>query len=170
MRRGFCFAIFAAGLFVSVSLASASEIKNCDLAQISTSRELHNTLSRRAVEIVDRASRSAWRTDARLADLVAPSARFSLGVGDVVRPAGTGIEGARALTLLMNADTFRFDGWNYLDSPADPCADQGIDVEFLDGNLSFRMRFTFQAGRVISAGGWQRSIVIGNLAAPEAQE
>jgi hypothetical protein len=70
----------------------------------------------------------------------------------------------------MNADTFRFDGWNYLDSPADPCADQGIDVEFLDGNLSFRMRFTFQAGRVISAGGWQRSIVIGNLAAPEAQE
>jgi hypothetical protein len=37
-------------------------------------------------------------------------------------------------------------------------------------SLSFRMRFTFQAGRVISAGGWQRSIVIGNLAAPEAQE
>ena len=97
MRRRICFAIFAAGLFVSVSLASAAETENCDLAQISTSRELHNTLGRRAVDIIERASRSAWRTDARLADLVSPSARFSLGVGDVVRPTGTGIEGARAL-------------------------------------------------------------------------
>lgn len=154
-----------------VAEASAGEPASCDLAHFSGARELHETLSRRAIEIIERATTSEWRLDARLAELVSPSASFSLGAGDVGRPAGAGPSGAHALALLMNADAFRFYGWDYMDLPADSCAVQRVEVEFVDtrGQKSSRIEFTFQAGRLIGGAGWQRSIETGPLALPEAQ-
>ncbi|MEA3002346.1 MAG: hypothetical protein QOH81_1134 [Sphingomonadales bacterium] len=114
-------AAFAAGL-LPLSAASASD--KCDIAQIHGSRELHDVLGRRAIEIVNRAAGASWEVDARLAQLVAPSAAFGLGAGDVGRPLGSGVSGARALATEMKADTFRFLGWDYMDSPAEGCAEQ----------------------------------------------
>ncbi len=65
----------------------------------------------------------------------------------------------------MKADTYRFLGWDYMDMPADACSSRKVEVEFIDsqGKNVFRVEFTFQAGRVVSAGGWERSFETGRL-------
>lgn len=124
-------------------------------------RELHRFLSLRAIEVV----RLASSRGNQLAALVAPSARFDLGAGDVGRPLGTGVDGARELARTMDADTYRFFGWDYMDMPADPCSKQKVEVEFIDtqGKSLSRVEFTFEAGRVVSAHGWERSFETGRL-------
>ena len=123
--------------------------------------ELHRVLSLRAVEAIKLAAK---RSD-RLAALVAPFARFNLGAGDVDRPLGTGVHGARKLARKIHADTYRFLGWDYMDMPADPCAQQKVEVEFIDtrGKRLTRVAFIFKAGRVVSANGWERSYETGRL-------
>jgi hypothetical protein len=155
-------AAFAAGL-LPLSAASASD--KCDIAQIHSARDLHDLLGRRAVEIVNRAAGASWETDTRLTQLVARSAAFGLGAGDVGRPLGSGVSGARALAAGMKADTFRFLGWDYMDSPADACAEQKIEVEFINtrGKSSSQVEFTYKAGRVVAAEGWSRSLQSGSV-------
>ena len=139
---------------------SFAEPSGCGLPEITSSRELHQFLSLRAVEVVRRANR-----DGELATLIAPSASFSLGAGDVGRPLGTGVDGARELARTMNADTYRFLGWDYMDMPANACASQEVEVEFIDsqGKNVSRVKFTFESGRVVSAAGWERSYESGRL-------
>lgn len=152
--------------FVCIGLALAGAPafagpSGCGMPQISGLRELHQFLSLRAVEVV----RMAARSEDGLAALVAPSASFNLGAGDVGRPLGTGINGARALSRTMKADTYRFLGWDYMDMPADPCSKRKVEVEFIDSqdkNVS-RVEFTFEAGRVVSVDGWERSFETGRL-------
>lgn len=136
-----------------------AESSACGLPEITGSRELHQFLSLRAVEVVKRAGNS----DRRLATLVVPSANFDIGVGDVGRPLGTGVAGARELARTMKADTYRFLGWDYMDMPADACSLQQVEVEFIDsqGKNVFRVKFIFEAGRVVSAVGWERSFEAG---------
>lgn len=131
------------------------------LPAISGSRELQQVLSLRAVEVVKLAASS----DEGLAALVAPSASFNLGGGDVGRPLGTGVNGARMLAQTMRADTYRFLGWDYMDVPADPCSKRKVEVEFTDsrGKSVSRVEFTFEAGRVVNADGWERSFETGRL-------
>lgn len=133
----------------------------CGMPGISRSSELDRFLILRAVEVVKRAA----GPDEGLAVLVAPTANFSLGGGDVGRPLGTGLNGARGLAREMKADTYRFLGWNYMDMPADPCSRQKVEVEFIDSKDGYvsRVAFTFEAGRVVSAEGWQRSFETGRL-------
>jgi hypothetical protein len=133
----------------------------CGLPEISSASELDRFLSLRAVEVV----RLAARSNDGLAALVAPSASFNLGAGDVGRPLGTGVDGARELARTMKADTYRFLGWDYMDMPADPCSKRKVAVEFIDsqGKRVSRMEFTFEAGRVVSADGWERSFETGRL-------
>jgi hypothetical protein len=140
------------------ALAGPSE---CGLPEMTGASELHRFLSRRAVEVVKLA---ASRGD-RLAALVTPSASFDLGAGDVSRPLGTGVDGARELARSMNADTYRFLGWDYMDMPADPCSKQKVEVEFIytQGKIVSRVEFTFEAGRAVSAEGWERSFETGRL-------
>ncbi|HEU4670976.1 MAG TPA: hypothetical protein VFR91_09715 [Dyella sp.] len=123
--------------------------------------ELNRFLSLRAVDVVRLA---ASRSD-QLAALVAPSAMFDLGASDVGRPLGKGADGARELARTMHADSYRFLGWDYMDMPVDPCSKQQVDVEFIDGKgrSVSRVEFTFEAGRVVSAKGWQRSFETGSL-------
>lgn len=149
---------------IGLALAGAPAFagpSGCGMPQISGLRELHQFLSLRAVEVV----RLAARSDDGLAALVVPSASFSLGAGDVGHPLGTGINGARALSRTMKADTYRFLGWDYMDMPADPCSRRKVEVEFIDSqdrNVS-RVEFTFEAGRVVSVDGWERSFETGPL-------
>lgn len=131
------------------------------MPDISRASALEHFLTLRAVEVVKRTA----GPDAALAALVAPDANFSLGGGDVGRPLGTGLNGARALARVMRADAYRFFGWNYMDMPADPCSRQKVEIEFIDnqGKHVSRVEFTFEAGRVIGAKGWQRSFETGRL-------
>lgn len=126
---------------------------------------MHQYLSLRAVEAIKRAA----NPDGGLATLVAPTATFGLGAGDVGRPLGTGIDGARELARTMKADTYRFLGWDYMDMPPNACSKREleVEVELIDSqskSLS-RVRFTFETGRVrvVSARGWERSFETGQL-------
>lgn len=141
------------------AIASPSE---CGLSKITGSGELHEALSFRAVEVVRRA---AHLNDSQTA-LITPTASFSLGAGDVGRPLGTGVAGARQLALTMKADTYRFLGWDYMDRPTNPCSKHTVEVEFIDNQKKWvsRVQFTFEAGRVVEAAGWQRSFETGLLA------
>ena len=70
---------------VAIGPASAGP-SGCGLPDISGSSELHQFLSLRAVDVIKRAASS----DEGLSALVAPTASFGLGTGDVGRPLGTG--------------------------------------------------------------------------------
>ena len=144
-----------------VSSPSFADPSACDMPDITQARELHQFMSLRAVDVIRRATHS----NEGLAALISPSASFGLGAGDVGRPLGSGVSGARTLAQTMNADTYRFLGWNYMDGPADPCSKQEIEVEFSNTHdkTVFRLTFTFHAGRVLSADGWARSYETGRL-------
>ena len=65
----------------------------------------------------------------------------------------------------MKADTYRFLGWDYMDGPADACSKRKVEVEFIDNQSKSvsRVEFTFEAGLVVSAEGWERSFETGQL-------
>lgn len=65
----------------------------------------------------------------------------------------------------MNAETYRYLGWDYMDGPAEPCSSQKVTVEFVDSqskSLS-QVEFTFVGGRLANASGWERSFESGSL-------
>ena len=146
-------------------VGEASASATCDIAEVRSTRELHEFLGRRAVAVVARASRATWETDPQLARLVTSSAPFNLGSGDVGRPIGAGVVGARALAKAIGADTFRFLGWDYMDGLAQPCAKQQVKVEFIDSRSKrlSSVEFTFEAGRLVAAAGWMRSFESGGM-------
>jgi hypothetical protein len=158
-------------VIAAISLGASSAIAapaadGCNLPNVEYMSELRSVLSRRAVEVMNRAASRGAGNDARLQQLVAPSADFSLGAGDVGRPLGKGVSGARALALKMKADAFRYLGWNYIPTPVeDPCASQTVDVEFTDtrGKNVYPVTFTFKAGRVMAASGWSRTFESGSV-------
>ena len=98
-------------------------------------------LGLRAVEVVKRTA----NPDDKLWRLVAPSASFNLGAGDVGRPLRMGIDGARELARAMRADAYRFLGWDYMDMPLDVCSKRGVEVEFMDSRVKnvSHVEFTF---------------------------
>ena len=120
-------------------------------------------LSKQAVQIVRLAGSDA--DNQRLTDMVAPSASFSTGGGDVAIPLGTGIQGARALAKNLNAATFRYLGWDYMDMPADACSLHVVTVEFVDSasKTVSSVDFSFDAGQLVKAKGWSRSFETGSL-------
>ena len=149
-------------------LAASAPGSACDLTNIDTARAVHEALSRRAAKIVAAASEAGPKADALLIQLVDQSASFDLGAGDVGRPLGTGVAGARMLARTMNADQFRFLGWDYMDRADNACREQSIKVDFInstDRSIS-QVQFIFQQGRLISAKGWERSFEAGALPRP----
>ncbi len=145
-------------LMAGPAIAGASE---CALSNLSGEGDLHSFLGRRAVEVIKLAAKG----DQKLSALIDPSASFDLGSGDVGRPLGIGVDGARALAHEMNADTYRFVGWDAMSMPVDPCSRQKVEVEFIysPGKQVSIVEFTFEAGRVVSAKGWMRSFETGGL-------
>jgi hypothetical protein len=151
-------------MLAAISLLASTTVP-CDLAQITSARAIHETLSRRAVRIVTLATETTPQTDAQLSALVNEAAEFNLGASDVGRPLGTGFDGARRLAREMGADQFRFLSWNYMDSPADGCGRQEVTVEFIDTRQQrvSQVEFTFELGRLITARGRQRSFEAGAI-------
>jgi hypothetical protein len=126
---------------------------------------VHDALGRRAAEIVALASATGSKAEERLSAYVDRSASFDLGAGDVGRPLGSGVTGARVLAATMKADRFQFLGWDYMDGPSNPCGKQSTTVDFIDtvDRQISQVVFTFDGGRVIAAKGWQRSFETGSL-------
>lgn len=158
-------ALAIAPLLVGAPAAIArAPADSCAFSEAKTIADLRSALSLRAVDIVNRAAAAKTDVDPPLQQMLAPSATFSLGAGDVGRPLGTGVPGARALARLMKADRFRFLGWDYILTPIEnACAGEKVDVEFIDtrSNDVYPIAFTFEGGRLISAEGWSRSFVTG---------
>lgn len=68
----------------------------------------------------------------------------------------------------MNANEFRFLGWDYMDGSVDACGKQSATVDFIsntDQRVS-RVEFTFERGKLMKAKGWQRSFETGALPLP----
>ncbi|RVU07634.1 hypothetical protein EOE18_00655 [Novosphingobium umbonatum] len=132
----------------------------CDVPSIKYIGELQSLLSQRAVQAMNLAAASDGKPNAELQRLIDPTASFSSGGGDVGLPLASGVAGAMALAREMKADTYRFFGWDGIPALAqDRCGEQKIVVEFIDthsGGL-FRVAFTFDGGRIISAKGWRRT-------------
>ena len=166
-RRHLVIALALSALLLGAPAAIARPpADSCEFKAAKTIAELRSALSLRAVEIVNRAAAAKSDTDPRLQQMLAPSATFSLGAGDVGRPLGTGVPGARALARLMKADRFRFLGWDYIPTPIESaCAREKLDIEFIDtrNNRVYPIAFTFEGGRLISAAGWSRSFVTGSV-------
>ena len=143
----------------------------CGAPEISSAREVNRFWSLQAIAVVERARQANSEHDVRLGRLVAPSAKFSLGAGDVGRPLGTGVTGAQALARDMDANTYRFLGWDYMDGPANPCSAHKVAVEFVDSRnkrLS-QVEFKFDAGRLVGAAGWSRSFETGRVKGASAR-
>jgi hypothetical protein len=117
------------------------------------------------VEIVKRAAAAGWASDARLRQLVAADAPAGLGSGDVGRPFGKGAAAVHAMATAMHADSYRFLGWDFMDGAVAPCAEQKVTVEFVNsaGQNVSKVEFTFRAGRLVDASGWEQSYSAGSM-------
>ncbi len=146
--------------------AAATPVQSCELENITSARELHDVLAHRAVELIAAApAMTGSDLGPRLARLLDSAAEFSLGGGDVGRPLGSGIAGAKALAAKMKATEFRFLGWDYMDAPTQGCGEHAVSVEFIDAADRWvsQVQFKFKGGRVIEAKGWQHSFKFGPL-------
>lgn len=152
-------------LVASLLLLASAPDAACDLRAIRTAKGAHEALSRRAVEIISIASKPDANAKAELEALIEPSAPFTLGAGDVGRPLGRGPNGAAAMAKAMNADSYRFLGWDYLDSPADACADRKVTIEFSNSKLGRQaaVEFAYSNGRLALAKGWEHSVEAGSM-------
>ncbi|MFC3213028.1 hypothetical protein [Novosphingobium panipatense] len=147
-------------------ILAAAPAHSCDLGDITSARAVHDALAHRAVQLIAAALTLTNDNGAsQMSRIVDDNAQFSLGAGDVGRPLGAGVAGAKALALAMNADGFRFFGWDYMDSPADGCGEQTVTVEFTNSSdhLVSQVQFNFDQGRVREAKGWQRTFQSGGL-------
>lgn len=137
----------------------------CDVATANDIGAVVNILSMRLVDIVRRSRADGWEQDDKLKALIAPSAEFDLGAGDVGRPMGTGIAGARKMVAAMPASSFRYTSWASIPMPADGCAEHQVTVEFFDASTGdvARIEGRFRAGTLISAKGWMQGEVSGKL-------
>jgi len=143
----------------------ASPITNCTMPADRGIGAVYEELSKRAVEIVTRAAADSWKSDPKLLALVSSEAEFGLGAGDVGRPMGNGLTGARALANAMKADSYRYFTWSSIPSQINPCDEWSVKVEFIDSrsrNLA-DMKFTFSNGTLTSAMGWVRWYAGGEL-------
>jgi hypothetical protein len=153
-----------ANMIAALMLIAATPTSGCDLGNLNSSRAVYEALGRRAIDIIAAGSTGGQRADDLLDRLVDPSASFDLVIGDVGSP-GIGAAGARALAKTVNADEFRFLGWDYMDGPAVACREQKVTLDFISSRrhrLS-RIEFTFYQARLMAAKAWQRSFQSGPL-------
>jgi hypothetical protein len=118
-------------MIAAIVLLTLASTSGCDLATIHGGGAVHEALGQRAVSILAAAAAAGPKAEASLNTLVDPSASFDLIIGDVGSP-GTGVAGARSFAKTINADKFVFLGWDYMDIPADACARQLVNVDFIN--------------------------------------
>jgi hypothetical protein len=147
------------------SQAANAKGATCPLANITSASQLHHVLSVRAVEVLKFASVATADADSHLLALVAPSATFSIGAGDVIQRLGSGAEGARALAGAIHADSYRYLGWDYMDMPVDGCSLQKVSAEFVDSGSKTvaKVDFTFESGLLVKADAWSDTFESGAM-------
>jgi hypothetical protein len=118
--------------------------------------------SQRSVEIVSLALRA---DNGELANMISPNASFAMGAGDVGMPLGTGVDGAKQLAQELAPASFEFSGWDHIPVWRDACAKQEVEVRFLnkDGSREAPVKFVYENGALVSASGWWRSRVSGDI-------
>ncbi len=86
-------------------------------------------------------------------------------------PLGEGVSGAKAMAQRMNADQYRYLGWDHMVGPANGCDKGEVDIDFNDSanGIISKVTFTFENGRVVRAQGWQRSFQTGSLPSPNVR-
>jgi hypothetical protein len=152
-------AIAMVGLLLSMHVPAADAIPptiSCDEAKLETIGDLNAALSDKAVGIIRLSATDDG--EVQLKRLVSPTATFSVGGGDVGRPLGTYLTGARAMARDLSADTYRFRIWSSIPTPVeDACGTHTVEVEFIDTprNYSYPVKFAFSRGILISAEGWR---------------
>lgn len=137
----------------------------CDVLGAKDIGAVRHVLSMRLVDIFRRSRAEKWQQDPELKRLVNPAAEFDLGGGDVGRPMGTGLTGARKMVGVMPMASFRYTSWTSIPMPADACAEQQVTVEFFDpatGDVA-RVEGSFRGGILLSAKGWMHAEVSGKL-------
>lgn len=165
--------LLLAAVLTTTPLARADALPPClgvnDARKGRLQSEVRSELSRRAIEIIERAKAAKWKDDDRLRELVVPSATFFIMFGEVGLPLPSGPTGARHLAENIEADRYRFYGWDDLDGPADACAKHKIEVEFSEsyGGRSWTVEFQFERGRVVAATTSERSVTTGLLSGAE---
>jgi hypothetical protein len=159
-------AVIAATL-LSLSTPAAAQTKLACPGDVRMGNyELVDMLGHRGAEMVSLAASKDWRTNHRLSDLIAPDAPFGLGAGDVGRPLGKGVEGARRLAGALRADGYQFLGAIGLPNPdMKACDEQKIDLMFTRrAGYAASVSFTFVNGRIVDASGWVVSLTRGAVA------
>jgi hypothetical protein len=167
--RQYIFGSLTIGLLLGLA-GGAQAGSACDIGDINSAAKLQATLQERAIEVVTLAAKGGAKDLKRLEVLVSPSANFDLGAGDLGRGLGTGVAGARALAVAMNANLYIVSGWDYMDMAVEaPCAEQKAGVEFLNNRVKSRsfVTFTFVNGRVSEAQGWEGSYGTGSIPLPK---
>ena len=143
----------------SEAIAHEPDQLACDpeVSKVESTKQLHEILARRSIEIVFEAMKH--ESDKELAGLISPSSQFSLGSGDVGRPMGEGISGARKFASELSAYSYEYFGWDYMDGPVDACSEQISKVVFItkDGSGLGTVEFRYLGGILQSAYGWLRS-------------
>ena len=116
--------------------------------------------AQRSVEIV---ALAASGDEKKLAALVDSAATFSIGAGDVGRPLGTGVQGARAFVDDLKAASYAYNGWDYIPQERNVCGPQDVEVQFVtsDGSQMANVTFHYDGGVLRSAAGWWRSLFSG---------
>lgn len=131
-----------------------------------TSRsQVQSSLSRRAVKALELVLRNDWATNKELRRIVSNSVSVRGGVGDVGLPLPSGLASLHHFSRRIEATSYRYSEWQYLDGPWDGCAKQEISVEFLDekSGRSWPVTLEFEDGRLQSFQTWQRRMVSGPL-------
>jgi hypothetical protein len=143
--------------------AARSENSNNCGAWPSDSRDLFTVLEQRVVDAASRAALSVTADGGGLRDVVAETAEFDLGAGDVGQPLGKGAPGLRRLMDKLQADRYRFDGWDYMSRKENPCDVHEVTVEFSSRKLGHRaeVKFRFDGGRIVEGKGRLRSMTTG---------
>ncbi|MEC4594845.1 hypothetical protein VPG91_27890 [Nitrospirillum amazonense] len=153
------------------AMARSATATPCDLAQIRDA-DLDDALVRRSVEIISRAGRVGWETDARLKHLVTPTATISIGTNDVVLILEPGVAGSHRLAKTVNADSYRYRDMTYVRVPDTACRLQKITVMFTDTirKRETKVDFAYVEGRLVSASGQQQPYSEGPMERSEGKD
>jgi len=138
---------------------------SCGIPDAKYAGQVYDALAHRAADAVERAGQTGWTSDPVLSALVAPDAGFNTGSGDVGVPLANGPAGLRALALGMSANRYRFRALGGIPGPAQPCAEQKVELEFVNtrARTSTTVTFTFVRGRIVRGAGWQGAYSAGPL-------
>lgn len=144
---------------------------NCVAVKGGLRSQVQVQLSQRAVRVISLAREPTWSRSEELHQLVHDKVSVKGGTGDVRLFFPPGLPALHALSRMIDATDYRYEGWPNLDGLFDGCARQIVSVEFFNAQSgrSWPVRFEFENGRVKDVETWERNIVSGPFSSGEAK-